>query len=557
MSILYPIPFSHHLVVSLRKPVIFVSSRHKGADPRRRAHVADPLSRFGRNDLCWCSSGRKYKNCHLIGHLSQPGAPTPPDTEDEIFISPDTSVRRDAFTMPRPVPITVQQPTPQAVPISLDEATRALAAKSALPPLMYKDIGTLRFPLLDMNGITDAAAVRAGDHDQALQRLIPDLGDGALQLARATLDRLATDSAGPERPVMLHSDYGEIRRIVGQTLLWADHYLAEDQLAAAAAAGRDDLASYRGPVADLLDLRPLIEAGIVVPVFTDLVVALISTEMDEMVAVDLANPEYVAWAGRQIVLEGPTAREAAFVHVIDDYPHDNWFYLHSPIEPVADGQADDQPLLVHSRLLNHYDPDFDYGPWLATVRRQAIAQLTKLLDIDLGVSAAFGADLLTSSPFRARALRRLRGTLPHSSGYDISGAAWAEVPWLPDAPADLLLKIANSEQRVEELRRATATALRTVESGDIAGGACAITNAAADLRAAASRLSYDLRRQRSLDLALPAGIATGSVLVAGTITPPIVLSAILAAAVPAIPAARARLASRKTAAYAFWMARPR
>ena len=58
------------------------------------------------------------------------------------------------------------------------------------------------------------------------------------------------------------------------------------------------------------------------PVFIDMAVALIDTEIDTIVAVDLADPRYVAWAEQQIVLEGPTAREAAFVHVIDDYPHE-------------------------------------------------------------------------------------------------------------------------------------------------------------------------------------------------------------------------------------------
>ena len=70
-----------------------------------------------------------------------------------------------------------------------------------------------------------------------------------------------------------------------------------------------------------------------VPVFIDLVVALISTEIDTVIASDLADPQYVNWVERQIVLEGPTAREAAFVHVIDDYPHRDWLYLHSSIEP--------------------------------------------------------------------------------------------------------------------------------------------------------------------------------------------------------------------------------
>ena len=421
----------------------------------------------------------------------------------------------------------------------------------------HRDIGPLRFALLDVHGVTDAPAVRAGDHDQILQRLIPDLASGTLQLARATLDRLAADRASTQPPVVLQSDHGDIRRVVGQTLLWADHYLTADRIAAVAAIGREDLTSYRALVAELLDLRPLIEAGVVVPVFIDLAVALINTEIDTIVAVDLADPQYVAWAERQIVLEGPTAREAAFVHVIDDYPHDDWFYLHSPIEPVPGGQVDDEPLHVRSKLLDPYDPDHDYGPWLATVKRQAVARLTQHLDIDLAVSTAFGGDLLTSSPFRARALSRLHGPLPRRFDYELSGSVWADVPWLPDAPADLLMKIARNEPRVEDLRRATATALRTVENGDVAGSAQAVADVAADLKSAASRLSRDLRRQSTLDLAVPTGLATGSVLVASTIAPMIGLGAILAGAAAAIPAARARLASRQTAAYAFWMARPR
>jgi uncharacterized protein YecA (UPF0149 family) len=25
----------------------------------------EPLSKLGRNDLCWCGSGNKYKRCHI------------------------------------------------------------------------------------------------------------------------------------------------------------------------------------------------------------------------------------------------------------------------------------------------------------------------------------------------------------------------------------------------------------------------------------------------------------------------------------------------------------
>ena len=96
-----------------------------------------------------------------------------------------------------------------------------------------------------------------------------------------------------------------------------------------------------------------------------------------------------------------------------------------------------------------------------------------------------------------------------------------------------------------------------MSAGDVARSAQAVADVAADLKSAASRLSRDLRSQSTLDLAVPTGLATGSVLVASTIAPMIGLGAILAGAAAAIPAARARLASRQTAAHAFWMARPR
>jgi hypothetical protein len=324
--------------------VIFMSSRDKGSDPRRRAHAADPFRKFARNEQCWCGSGKKHKNCHLIRHLSAPRAATPADTDEKIFISPDTALSRDALSMPsEPVPLLTQQPAPQATPVTVEEAVRTLAAiEPAEQPLHHSDIGPLRFAMLDIHGITNAPAVRAGSHDQILERLLPDIASGALQLARATLNRLIADRMSTHPPVVLHSDHGDIRRIVGQTLLWADHCLTTDGIAAAAAADGEDLTSYRALVAELPDLRPLIEAGVVVPVFIDLAVAVIDTEIDTMAAVDLADPQYVAWAERQVVLEGPTAREAAFVHVIDDDPHDDWFYLHSSIEPTPTNQADEQ-----------------------------------------------------------------------------------------------------------------------------------------------------------------------------------------------------------------------
>ena len=32
--------------------------------PAASAHVPDTMQELGRNDPCWCGSGRKYKKCH-------------------------------------------------------------------------------------------------------------------------------------------------------------------------------------------------------------------------------------------------------------------------------------------------------------------------------------------------------------------------------------------------------------------------------------------------------------------------------------------------------------
>lgn len=57
------------------------------------------------------------------------GAATPPDTDDEIFISPSTALSRNALTMlSESVPILTQQPAPQAARVTVDQAAHALAA---------------------------------------------------------------------------------------------------------------------------------------------------------------------------------------------------------------------------------------------------------------------------------------------------------------------------------------------------------------------------------------------------------------------------------------------
>ena len=151
-------------------------------DPRRGTTIINPLADFRRNERCWCQSGRKYKDCHLLAGLSAPGASVPDDTVDAIFIAPHTAMARDAIKLSdEPVPITVQAPTPQAVPLSVPNLANSLARQPAAESLAsHAELGTLRYALLDTHGVRTPAAVRAGDHDKTLGRLRDDLADGAL-----------------------------------------------------------------------------------------------------------------------------------------------------------------------------------------------------------------------------------------------------------------------------------------------------------------------------------------------------------------------------------------
>lgn len=530
-----------------------------GSDPRRAAAAVNPLTAFGREEICWCGSGRRYRDCHQLAQLSAPGAAVPADTEDVIYVAPHTSVRRDAWPSPDgPVTLTMQHPVPQARPLVVGDLIRLLASRPAQPAVPHAELGALRYALLDMHGIQSPQEVLAGRHDFQLEQLLSDLAEGALDLARATLDRLLADAGQAQPPVVLASDTPDVVRLVGQTLLWADHYLLDDRLAGLAAAQDADIGSWRSAVVELLTLRPLLEAGIVVPVLSDLPLALLGGTVDGAVAAELADAGYVAWLEEQVVVEGPTAREAAFVYLRDDYDRGVRMYLLSRVVADTVTTSDTGMVQFHSRMLNRYDPTHDYDPWLATVRRQTLAGAVRELTADVSAAHAVGAQYVTTSPFRARALARRTHRSPSTgSEPDISGAIWAEVPWLPDVDPAMLVKIAAGEERVRDLRAATARALRSAREGDLAGSAQAVAATAEDLRSAGARLTSSLQRDVAGNGLAAAGLAAGSVLVMGTLTLPVGLGAALAAGAAAVPAVRARRAARETASYAFWLARPR
>jgi len=69
------------------------------ASRSRRATAGDSRKRLGRNDPCWCGSGKKYKHCHMRQDMA--AGTGPPDKQTP---APATRVAQQAATSPRSAP---------------------------------------------------------------------------------------------------------------------------------------------------------------------------------------------------------------------------------------------------------------------------------------------------------------------------------------------------------------------------------------------------------------------------------------------------------------------
>ena len=55
----------------MAQPIARNIRTNRGADADRQKTVRKTNTRPGRNDLCWCGSGKKYKHCHMRSDLRQ------------------------------------------------------------------------------------------------------------------------------------------------------------------------------------------------------------------------------------------------------------------------------------------------------------------------------------------------------------------------------------------------------------------------------------------------------------------------------------------------------
>jgi SEC-C motif len=511
----------------------------------------DPLAPFSDNEPCWCGSQRRYGACHGLVMTSEPGAPVRADDGEGIWIAPLTRLSREAINSMTQtaagVPISMPSPEPaQRAPLVHPVAVTLADLPRRQPTVPLGEIGRLRFEMLTALGLADPE--RLADRVAQLSgQDFDDLAYGVLDLAKASVDRLLEQAAGRTAPVVLWAEHDTPTEVIGRTLLWADHFLVPDILADALLRSHVRPGDIEQGLRELLALRPLVELGVVVPVPEDLATVLSAPTTQRATEADLRRPDLVSWVDKQLLVEGPTAREALIIGARDDVnPAGDIIYFHAHVDPDS---LDDETRTFRTRLLTPYRSDFNYGPWVAQSRRQAVAQLIQEVNRSVSVAETFGGHAITRAPFRARLLRRKDVQLDRASAL-----VWADVPWLPDASPRDLAAVASEDAAVEALRAHTRRALDRARGGDLA---VAAEDVAGELDNAARELEHEIRTTRSWALMRPAPFLAVTVGLGATTGPVGAIGALAGAVGSVLPAIGQLREQRRRPAYALVMAKRR
>lgn len=494
----------------------------------------DHLVKFERNKPCWCGLPRKYKACHGRHYpASSPGQPIGrPDDKDRIWLSPTISMLRDGLSSPSEgVAIVPGIGKPQVRPIAIDPAIRALLAVPRRSPQSLSALGKHRFEVFDHT---------ERDRDA--------LTHGAAEIAVAVAQALTDINLQPDpRPTTLWNDEVDADRLLGQTLLFADHVCVPDRVFAALIDDLDD-DMVHDAIAEQRRLRPLIEAGIVVPVPEALGIAAQVDAANADTQRDLERRELTDWIRSQLIVEGPTAREAMFITAIDDLggPH-HWFYSRDTVF----GEDHEGRTIFRSRILGTYDPGHDYEPWKQQNLDKAVGLHLQRANERLMTGKVFSADYLTTSPFQARLLAK-KGALPD---LPIQAAVWADIPVLPMADPATLARAAAEEEAVEDLRQKVRSALRGAR--DPGTGADALTGLGEELAHASRQLQRTVRTERRWKVVVPTVLSLGSIALGGAGSLTAIAIGALGAANTLAPYFADRAGRRRQAAYLFYVANRR
>lgn len=503
------------------------------------------IPRLGRNDDCWCASGAKYKSCHGAGPASAPGAPVPEDDEDVWWVSPTVSIARGALSTNRDgVPITMQEDPdrPVAGPLIVPRFCETLSVASGVGAgASFRDLGLERYQALADLGLDDPATLESQLtvlSDDALR----EVGQQLALIGRQALDVLDADRRSPEPRSVLWTDTSQVSAMIGQTLLWADIYVINDPLLEAFLLREEiDRDSLGSALLGALEMRSLVETGLVVPVPSGVAALIAADAVRRATEYDLADRELVTWVDGELVLEGPTAREVLFVHARDD-AEEGFFTHFRKVRVEDDGRFE----MVG---LRPYERDFDYGPWIKTVRNQFIARLVQDMNKDLSIADLFGGEYVTRLPFRARlAARRKAPSAP-------AIAASIEVPWLPGVEPAKLAKLAAEDEAVGDLRTRVSRLVHASPNPSTARNdlSTLVGEIAED---AVGPLNDRLRRDRTWRMAVPGGFMIGGLALGATAGPIGLAAAALGGAGWAATAWADYKQGKADAGYLFWSAAP-
>ena len=446
-------------------------------------------------------------------------------------------LRGEPIRMPSSDPVQ----RPQRVP---ELAAHMVEVPRRVPSTPLPALAQIRYELLDQLGLNNPITLLrklealSDDHAEALLY-------GVVDLAKATLDRLLEEAASTEGRVTLWAEPHDLQRLVGQTLLFADRYLAPDPLLSALARGNRG-SKLVAPIRAMLALRPLVEAGLVVPVADEIATVMTNDAVVAATQADLRRPGLARWVMQQLIIDGPTARSVAFVSARDDLDRGpGAFYLHAKI----DGSSIKETGEFGFEALHGYDETFDYQPWLDQCRRQTAAALIQQINKELGIAELFGASFVTRAPFRARLLHRRGNKIEPASAL-----VWTDVPLLPKLRAADLVAISRTDETVEALRSEVRRAFRCVESELSHEAAVGLVE---DLARATAQLERRISTERAWGLVLPTGAVIGSAAIAASAG----VDALAGAAVGGIggvaPYVSAIKARRSSPAFAFILARRR
>jgi len=269
----------------------------------------------------------------------------------------------------------------------------------------------------------------------------------------------------------------------------------------------------------------------------------------QLTAADLTNPTLVAWVRSQLIVEGPTAREALFVRAADDLAQEAAsFWLHGRIDRNS---LDAETGRFTTLMLQPYDPEFNYEPWINQVRDSAISKLVQRSHERVVAADVFGSEYVSASLFEARLLRTRE---PNARIGPAQAALWADIPELPTLRSPDLAKLLKNEDAIEDLRRQVRASLKTARADG--ENIDAITELAHQLEAASHNVHKASISNLTWKLVVPGGLSGASVTIGG-ITGGLIAAGVgaLGALATLAPFLGDRLNARREAAYVFVAAR--